>query len=50
MHILDFKGTKRRLNIVKLKKTIFIDDYAHHPTEIEKLINVSSLYKKTYFL
>ena len=46
-HILDFKGTKRRLNILgKLKKTIFIDDYAHHPTEIEKLINVTSLYKK----
>ncbi len=46
-HILSFKGTKRRLNILgKLKKTIFIDDYAHHPTEIEKLINVISLYKK----
>ena len=48
-HILNFKGTKRRLNILgKLKKTIFIDDYAHHPTEIEKLINVSTLYKKKY--
>ena len=35
------------MNILgKLKKTIFIDDYAHHPTEIEKLINVISLYKK----
>ena len=46
-HILSFKGTKRRMNILgKLKKTIFIDDYAHHPTEIEKLINVMSLYKK----
>ncbi len=46
-HILSFKGTKRRMNILgKLKKTIFIDDYAHHPTEIEKLINVISLYKK----
>ena len=48
-HILNFKGTKRRLNILgKLKKTIFIDDYAHHPTEIEKLIKVSSLYKKKH--
>ena len=48
-HILDFKGTKRRLNIIgKLKQTIFIDDYAHHPTEIEKLIKVSSLYKKKH--
>ena len=46
-HILSFKGTKRRMNILgKLKKTTFIDDYAHHPTEIEKLINVISLYKK----
>ncbi len=46
-HILSFKGTKRRMNILgKLKKTIFIDDYAHHPTEIEKLINVIYLYKK----
>ncbi len=46
-HILNFRGTKRRMNILgKLKKTIFIDDYAHHPTEIEKLINVISLYKK----
>ena len=46
-HILDFKGTKRRMNILgKLKKTTFIDDYAHHPTEIDKLINIRSLYKK----
>ena len=46
-HILNFKGTKRRLNILgKIKKTLFIDDYAHHPTEIEKLILISSLYKK----
>ncbi len=46
-HILEFKGTKRRMNILgKLKKTTFIDDYAHHPTEIDKLINIISLYKK----
>ena len=46
-HILNFKGTKRRMNILgKIKKTMFIDDYAHHPTEIEKLINISLLYKK----
>ena len=46
-HILDFKGTKRRMNILgKLNKTTFIDDYAHHPTEINKLINIISLYKK----
>ena len=46
-HILDFKGTKRRMNILgKLNKTTFIDDYAHHPTEIDKLKNIISLYKK----
>ncbi len=46
-HILSFKGTKRRMNILgKLKKTTFIDDYAHHPTEIDKLVNISKLYKK----
>ena len=48
-HILSFRGTKRRMNILgKLKKTMFIDDYAHHPTEIEMLINTIPLYKKKY--
>ena len=48
-HILNFKGAKRRMNIIgKIKKTLFIDDYAHHPTEIEKLINVLLLYKKKH--
>ncbi len=48
-HILNYKGTKRRMNILgKLNKTLFIDDYAHHPTEIEKLINVSHLYKRKH--
>ncbi len=46
-HLHKFKGTKRRMNIIgKLKKTSFIDDYAHHPSEIEKLINITFLYKK----
>ena len=48
-HLLNFKGTKRRMNTLgKIKKTLFIDDYAHHPTEIEKLINILSLYKEKY--
>ena len=35
------------MNILgKYKNTIFIDDYAHHPTEIEKLIKTLYLYKK----
>tara|TARA_Y100001935_G_C17170106_1_gene439781 strand:- start:36 stop:857 length:822 start_codon:yes stop_codon:yes gene_type:complete len=45
-HMLNYKGTKRRMNILgKLNNSTFIDDYAHHPTEIEKLINISNLYK-----
>ena len=50
-HLFNFKGTKRRMNILgKLKKATFIDDYAHHPTEIEKLIEVSSLYKNKHVI
>ena len=45
-NIMAFKGTLRRLNILgSINKSIFIDDYAHHPTEIQKLIDVSNLYK-----
>ncbi len=37
------------MNILgKYKNTIFIDDYAHHPTEIEKLIKTLYLYKKKH--
>jgi len=44
--ILKFKGTLRRMNIIgKLNKNLFIDDYAHHPTELKKLIEVLKLYK-----
>ena len=34
----------------KIKKTTFIDDYAHHPTEIEKLINILSLYNNKHVI
>lgn len=44
--ILKFKGTLRRMNTIgKLNKNLFIDDYAHHPTELKKLIEVLKLYK-----
>jgi len=38
--IENFKGTWRRMEIkkTKFKKKIFIDDYAHHPTEIKKTL------------
>ena len=45
-HIMNFKGTMRRMNILGIiGQSVLIDDYAHHPTEIQKLIEVSNLYK-----
>ena len=36
----EFKGVQRRFNkIFTFKKSIFFDDYAHHPTEIKELLN-----------
>ena len=44
--LLSFKGTLRRMNLIgKINKNLFIDDYAHHPTELKKLIEVLKLYK-----
>lgn len=42
----NFKGVKRRFEyILNEKNKVFIDDYAHHPTEIESLIkSVKLLY------
>lgn len=35
----DFKGVKRRFEyLVKKKKLVYIDDYAHHPEELSTLI------------
>lgn len=44
----NFKGVKRRFEyIVKTEKHIYIDDYAHHPTELKAFISaVKSLYPK----
>jgi UDP-N-acetylmuramate--alanine ligase len=44
--LLDFKGVKRRFEyIIKTPELVFIDDYAHHPTEIEALLrSVVALY------
>ena len=43
----EFRGVQRRFNeIFTFKKTIFFDDYAHHPTEIKELLNgVRKVYK-----
>jgi UDP-N-acetylmuramate--alanine ligase len=38
--LLNFKGVKRRFEyIINTPKLVFIDDYAHHPTEIEALLH-----------
>ena len=34
-----FKNAERRFDITKFGKTIIIDDYAHHPTEIKATLN-----------
>lgn len=41
-----FKGVKRRFEFIyKSEKTVYIDDYAHHPTEIEACLrSVKALY------
>ncbi|WP_276365821.1 UDP-N-acetylmuramate--L-alanine ligase [Chryseolinea sp. H1M3-3] len=41
-----FKGVKRRFEyIVKGKRIVYVDDYAHHPTEIEAFLrSMKSLY------
>ncbi len=45
-----YKGVKRRFEfVIRFGKTVVIDDYAHHPTEIEAIIrSVRILYKKRY--
>jgi UDP-N-acetylmuramate--alanine ligase len=38
----DFKGVKRRFEyIIKKKDVVYIDDYAHHPEELDTLIRSS---------
>ncbi len=44
--LVSFKGVKRRFEyILKGKKCVFIDDYAHHPAEIEAFLkSLKALY------
>ena len=44
----NFQGVQRRYNhIFNYRKSIFIDDYAHHPTEIRTVLNsIAKVYKK----
>ncbi len=34
----DFKGAKRRFSEEKINDVILVDDYAHHPTEVETVL------------
>jgi len=45
--IFEFKGVQRRFNFIfEHKKSIYYDDYAHHPTEINALLkSINSVYK-----
>lgn len=48
-HLATFKGVKRRFSyIIKEKDFVFIDDYAHHPSEINALYQaVAEMYPNT---
>ena len=37
----NYQGVERRFQIIKKKKCILIDDFAHHPTAIEKTIKLA---------
>lgn len=40
--LLSFKGIKRRFEfIIRTEKTVFIDDYGHHPTELKAAIGAA---------
>ncbi len=44
-NLLDYKGIKKRFDIVQANsKFVVIDDYAHHPTEIEATMKSIELY------
>jgi UDP-N-acetylmuramate--alanine ligase len=45
--LANFRGVKRRFEyIIKQEKQVFIDDYAHHPAEIEAFLkSVKALYQ-----
>ena len=45
--ILEFKGVQRRFNFIfEHQKSIYFDDYAHHPTEIKMTLDgVKKVYK-----
>ena len=46
-NILRFKGIKKRFDIIQKRENFtLIDDYGHHPTEIEATLTAATLYAK----
>ncbi|GAV25749.1 UDP-N-acetylmuramate--L-alanine ligase [Carboxydothermus islandicus] len=44
--LLDFSGAKRRFQILGERNgALIVDDYAHHPTEVEATLRAAKLYK-----
>ena len=41
--LLSYKGPKRRYIIEEYKNAIFVDDYAHHPTEVKVTLEATRL-------
>jgi len=39
--LIDYHGPKRRYVVEEYKDTIFVDDYAHHPTEVKVTLEAS---------
>ena len=39
--LINFKGVKRRFVVEEVNDSVFIDDYAHHPTEISVTIDAA---------
>ena len=44
----NFPGVYRRMNIYQLNDSIIIDDYAHHPSEIQSIYNTIKNFYPTY--
>lgn len=40
-HLLSFTGAKRRFNVEEWNNSVIVDDYAHHPREIEATIETA---------
>ena len=43
--LVNFTGVQRRFNKLFVKRQVlFFDDYAHHPTEIKEVLNLSLIH------